>query len=94
MTSSLHSETGLYMANERNPIISLNCELCSRNGGYATSPLVGRFCGSEIPPIIPSFSNTLYLKFKSDSSHYGGGFNILWDGTATGDDDSAICTLT
>ena len=46
--------------------------------------LTKRYCGSVIPPIIPSFSNTLYLKFKSDSSRYGGGFNIEWDGTATG----------
>merc|ERR1719206_690724 len=38
-----------------------------RNGGYSSSPLIGRFCGSEIPPVIPSFSNQLYLRFKSDS---------------------------
>ena len=56
----------------------------SRNGGYSQSPLVGRFCGSEIPPIIPSFSNQLYLKFQSDRSRYGSGFKIFWDGTATG----------
>ena len=56
-----------------------------RNGGYSTSPLIGKFCGSEIPPIIPSFSNQLYLKFQSDRSRYGAGFKIFWDGTSTGD---------
>jgi len=57
-----------------------------RNGGLQTSPLVGKFCGGTyLPPrLIPSSSNSLYLKFSTDSSRSGRGFRILWDGTSTG----------
>ncbi|OXA47104.1 Cubilin [Folsomia candida] len=56
-----------------------------RNGAYTTSPLIGRFCGNvQPPPMIPSFSNSLHLKFVSDMSHAGRGFMITWDGTTTG----------
>ena len=55
-----------------------------RNGGYLTSPLLGRFCGNRIPSTIPSFSNELFLKFSSDNSLSARGFEVSWDGTATG----------
>lgn len=63
-----------------------NCTLIfRRNGAYTTSPLIGRFCGNvQPPPMIPSFSNSLHLKFVSDMSHAGRGFMITWDGTTTG----------
>ena len=44
-----------------------------RNGGYESSPLIGRFCGTRIPATIPSFSNQLYLRFKTDSSDSASG---------------------
>ena len=55
-----------------------------RNGGNSYSPLIGQFCGDTMPDTIKSFSNQLYLKFYSDSSRNGKGFEIEWDGTATG----------
>ncbi|XP_065583611.1 tolloid-like protein 1, partial [Artemia franciscana] len=39
-----------------------------RNGKYATSPLIGRYCGTNIPPTIPSHGNQLYIRFGSDNS--------------------------
>lgn len=48
------------------------------------APLIGKFCGSDIPPPIHSFGNQLYLKFTSDSSRNGKGFELVWDGTLTG----------
>ncbi|QQP36002.1 Cubilinlike [Caligus rogercresseyi] len=48
----------------------------SRNGGYMTSPLIGRFCSNKIPYTIPSSSNELFLSEK--------GFEISWDGTSSG----------
>jgi cubilin len=51
---------------------------------YSFSPLIGTFCGSNIPPNIKSFANKLYLKFVSDSSYTMRGFEIEWDGTSTG----------
>lgn len=55
-----------------------------RSGGTATSPLLGTFCGSQIPKIIPAHSNKIYLNFKSDLTKSGKGFEIFWDGTTTG----------
>ena len=55
-----------------------------RNGGRPTSPLIDRFCSNEIQPVITSFSNALFLHFKSDSSATGRGFEIFWDSSSTG----------
>ncbi|ODM98815.1 Cubilin [Orchesella cincta] len=56
-----------------------------RNGRFSTSPLIGKYCGNRPPPLrIPSFSNSLYLKFRSDTSHVRSGFHIIWDATSTG----------
>ncbi|XP_044726579.1 cubilin-like [Chrysoperla carnea] len=55
-----------------------------RNGGYETSPLIGKFCGKNIPKIITSHSNELWIHFKSDASRSAKGFSLTWDGTTTG----------
>lgn len=55
-----------------------------RDGGYETSPLIGKFCGSDRPPAIVSHSNRLWVKFHSDSVITYGGFTAHWDGTQTG----------
>ena len=65
--------------------LQCNKHICNfRNGGYMTSPLIGKYCGMQIPNLIPSHSNQLFLKFVSDSSMSSTGFRIFWDGTATG----------
>ena len=61
------------------------CFFLSRNGGSDTSPLYGRYCGNRIPRTIPSFSNQLFLFFRSDESRSAPGFEVFWDGTAQGD---------
>ncbi|CRL00998.1 CLUMA_CG014207, isoform A [Clunio marinus] len=55
-----------------------------RNGANVFAPLIGKFCGSEVPAPIRSFGHELYLKFYSDSSRSGKGFEIEWDGTSGG----------
>ncbi|KAL0271771.1 UNVERIFIED_CONTAM: hypothetical protein PYX00_008763 [Menopon gallinae] len=55
-----------------------------RDGGYVSSPLIGRFCGSNIPRQILSQSNNLYLEFGSDNLDSGRGFQIFWDGSIKG----------
>ncbi|XP_077993791.1 cubilin-like [Glandiceps talaboti] len=56
-----------------------------RNGGYASSPLIGTFCGTEAnPSVFASHGNRLYIKFKVDSSVGGRGFRIDYDATSTG----------
>lgn len=44
-----------------------------RNGKNDKSPLMGTFCGTEILPRFKSFSNHIYLNFKTDSSNELGG---------------------
>ncbi|KAM5235406.1 cubilin [Ctenodactylus gundi] len=55
-----------------------------RDGGYETSPVVGRYCGSILPPRITSHSNKLWLRFKSDAWISMPGFSAFWDGSLTG----------
>ncbi|KAK2582771.1 hypothetical protein KPH14_005036 [Odynerus spinipes] len=55
-----------------------------RNGGYDTSPLIGKYCGTDIPKQIVSQTNQLYVKFVSDSSRSKAGFSIDWDSTTEG----------
>lgn len=57
----------------------------ARNGGYETSPLIGKFCGTNIPAEIISQTNQLHLKFVSDSTRSYTGFSIEWDSTTTGE---------
>lgn len=46
-----------------------------RNGGNDKSPLIGQYCGSSILPNIRSFSNQLYLRFRTDSTNERKGEN-------------------
>uniref|UniRef100_F7D8H4 Cubilin n=1 Tax=Ornithorhynchus anatinus TaxID=9258 RepID=F7D8H4_ORNAN len=55
-----------------------------RDGGYETSPLLGKYCGTQKPPPIISHSNRLWIKFKSDVVISGPGFSAHWDGSLTG----------
>ncbi|KAH8286857.1 hypothetical protein KR018_002895 [Drosophila ironensis] len=64
-----------------------NCQsdwLEIRNGDSAQAPLIGKYCGSSIPPRVPSFGNALYLKFHSDDSMQFPGFFLNWQQTGAG----------
>ena len=37
---------------------------------FSTSSLIGRFCGTRLPPIIVSKYNYIFVKFVSDSDYY------------------------
>lgn len=55
-----------------------------RDGGYETSPLIGKFCGDQKPPALVSHSNRLWVRFHSDATTSSSGFTAHWDGTQTG----------
>ena len=56
-----------------------------RNGSTSSSPLIGRFCGRNLPsPIFPQ-SNELYLRFKSDVSDSREGFEATWTSSPHGE---------
>ncbi|EDV46242.2 cubilin homolog [Drosophila erecta] len=49
-----------------------------RNGASTDSPLIGRFCGQDIPARIPGFSNEMRLILHTDSAINGRGFRLRW----------------
>ncbi|XP_031624566.1 cubilin homolog [Contarinia nasturtii] len=55
-----------------------------RNGASDKSPLIGSFCGTDILPRFKSFSNHMYLRFKTDSSNENKGFKISYNTAMTG----------
>ncbi|CAL1576609.1 unnamed protein product [Knipowitschia caucasica] len=55
-----------------------------RDGGYETSPLIGRWCGTIRPPVLVSHSNRLWVRFRSDATVTRKGFTAHWDGTQSG----------
>lgn len=55
-----------------------------RNGPTAASPLIGSYCGSNIPKTIPSHTNKMFLRFRSDMSKTGTGFLLYYESTTTG----------
>ncbi|KAM7358205.1 cubilin 2 [Cochliomyia hominivorax] len=55
-----------------------------RNGQFANSPLIGRYCADQIPSRITSFTNSLYLRFTTDNYIEGAGFYLNWEQTTTG----------
>uniref|UniRef100_A0A4W6F2P1 Cubilin n=1 Tax=Lates calcarifer TaxID=8187 RepID=A0A4W6F2P1_LATCA len=55
-----------------------------RDGGYETSPLIGKFCSNQRPPVLVSHSNRLWVRFRSDPSVTRRGFTAHWDGSQTG----------
>lgn len=56
-----------------------------RDGGYETSPLIGKFCANQGPPILVSHSNRLWVRFRSDATVTRLGFTAHWDAAQTGD---------
>lgn len=46
--------------------------------GSATGALLARYCGSQVPDIIDSLSNKLWIKFRSDMSVSGRGFHAFY----------------
>ncbi|XP_072307339.1 cubilin [Eucyclogobius newberryi] len=55
-----------------------------RDGGYETSPLIGKWCGTTKPPVLVSHSNRLWVRFRSDATVTQKGFTAHWDGTQSG----------
>lgn len=47
-----------------------------RDGADKSAPLFGKFCGSAKPPRFRSTGNSLYIRFVSDKSAVGDGFQF------------------
>ena len=62
-----------------NPVSCAYDNVEIREGGDEESPLVGRYCGTEIPPPYVSDGNTLLVHFRSDYSRAGQGFRAKYE---------------
>lgn len=55
-----------------------------RSGVNAEAPLIGRYCGDSKPLPISSPWNTLFIRFRTDSSVVDTGFRLKYQGTDCG----------
>ena len=60
------------------------------NGGLPSSPSIGKFCGSNMPPTILSQSNAMRVEFHTDSSSSERGFRFTYTTVTNGKQDSHI----
>ena len=49
------------------------------NGGLASSPSAGHYCGSVLPPDLLSMSHELRVQFHSDGSISAPGFRLEYE---------------
>ncbi|KAH9488058.1 Neuropilin and tolloid-like protein 2 [Bulinus truncatus] len=49
-----------------------------RDGPFAYSPLIGRYCGFQFPPLVTSTGRHLWLRFRSDDLLQYGGFRAVY----------------
>lgn len=45
-----------------------------RDGATSNSPLLGTFCGADLPPRLQSTQTSLFVRFSTDSSVGNRGF--------------------
>ena len=55
-----------------------------RDGGTPNSLLVGKYCGSGLPPEYLSSGSQIFVRFKTDHSIVGNGFKITYETFDTG----------
>ena len=48
------------------------------DGTDEESPLLGRFCGQQMPGLIETTQKHMYIVFETDSSDTASGFEALW----------------
>lgn len=63
------------------------------NGIASWSKIIGRYCGSVIPPAITSDSNKLRIEFHSNTQYAGRGFDAVYSLKAIGEQGNYVCYL-
>lgn len=56
-----------------------------RDGPMSSSPLLGTFCGVDIPPRLQSTQRSLYIRFHTDSSVSNHGFEAAFGSALEGE---------
>ncbi|XP_033754730.1 uncharacterized protein LOC117337738 [Pecten maximus] len=49
-----------------------------RDGPFSYSPLIGKYCGKEFPPLIRSTTRFIWIRFKSDKNLGDKGFKAIY----------------
>lgn len=62
-----------------------------RDGSTSSSPLLGTFCGVDIPPSLQSTQRSMYIHFKTDSSVSNHGFEAAYSSALEGKSCINIC---
>ena len=50
-----------------------------RDGGSSNSPVIGTFCGPQVPGPLTTTGNLMYLKFVTDGSVQNLGFEATYE---------------
>ncbi|XP_070545496.1 tolloid-like protein 1 isoform X2 [Ptychodera flava] len=56
-----------------------------RDGHWQRSPLIGRYCGREVPPTIKSTDSRLWIEFKSSDRYDSRGFAAQYEAICGGE---------
>uniref|UniRef100_A0A3Q3W0B5 Cubilin n=1 Tax=Mola mola TaxID=94237 RepID=A0A3Q3W0B5_MOLML len=59
-----------------------------RDGSMSSSPLLGTFCGVQIPPRLQSTQRSMYIRFSTDASVSNYGFEAAYDSALEGCGDT------
>jgi hypothetical protein len=58
--------------------------LLIRNGPYPSSPVMNKYCGTDVPVPIRSETNALWIEFHSDASNEDQGFELRLESVSEG----------
>lgn len=61
-----------------------------RDGSMSSSPLLGTYCGVEIPPRLQSTQKSMFIRFKTDSSVSNHGFEAAYGSALEGENSKII----
>lgn len=56
-----------------------------RDGSMSSSPLLGKYCGVAIPPMLQSTQSSMYIRFKTDASVNNFGFEAAYGSAIEGE---------
>ncbi|KAA0704371.1 Bone morphogenetic protein 1 [Triplophysa tibetana] len=56
-----------------------------RDGYWRNAPLIGRFCGDQLPEVIGSTDSRLWIEFRSSSNWVGKGFSAIYEAICGGE---------
>lgn len=76
---------------EKNEISNLSLKV--HDGMSEEDPLIGRYCGTQVPAPFTSTSNVLYVRFVADYTVHKAGFNATYQQEDGEDLSNAFCVL-